>query len=104
MAALDELPLHYLRKLCDRLHRVEQRLGLKNGSAERPDPETNEAFERLHVQVTQSQYSQLKRLAFERRVSVAELVRQALTEWLPFWAMSLAFVATSAVGAMIRCW
>jgi hypothetical protein len=41
-----------------------------------------EGYERLHVQVTQQQYRQLKKLAFEREVSLAEVVRQALGEWL----------------------
>ena len=41
-----------------------------------------EGYERLHVQVTQQQYKQLKKLAFEREVSLAEVVRQAVGDWL----------------------
>jgi hypothetical protein len=43
---------------------------------------TIEGFERLHVQVTQSQYAQLRQLAFERKVSLAEVVRSTLTDGL----------------------
>lgn len=39
-------------------------------------------FVRINIQVTRVQAEQLRGLAFERRVSQAELVRQALTEWL----------------------
>ncbi len=67
-----------LDKLSARIDRIEHNLGIKDEPTD-----TTEAFERLHVQVTQSQYAKLKQLAFERRVSLAELVRQALTEWLP---------------------
>lgn len=41
-----------------------------------------EGFERLHVQITQQQYRQLKRIAFERNVSLAEVVREAIGDWL----------------------
>ena len=37
---------------------------------------------RINIQVTRPQAAQLRRLAYERRVSQAELVRQALEEWL----------------------
>jgi len=53
-----------------------------------PDPRLKkqksvvEGFERLHVQVAQHHYHQLKRLAFERNVSLAEVVRQAVGDWL----------------------
>lgn len=53
-----------------------------------PDPRVAEqkavveGYERLHVQVTQQQYKQLKKLAFEREVSLAEVVRQAVGDWL----------------------
>jgi hypothetical protein len=43
---------------------------------------TIEGFERLHVQVTLSQYAQLKQLAFEQKISLAEVVRSALKDWL----------------------
>ena len=43
---------------------------------------TVEGYERLHVQVTQQQYKQLKKVAFEREVSLAEAVRQAVGDWL----------------------
>lgn len=41
-----------------------------------------EGFERLHVQITQQQYQQLKRIAFERNARLAEVVREALGDWL----------------------
>lgn len=41
-----------------------------------------EGYERLHVQVTQQQYRQLKRIAYERDLSLAEVVRQAVGSWL----------------------
>jgi hypothetical protein len=41
-----------------------------------------EGFERLHVQVTQQQYRQLKKIAFERNARLAEVVREALGDWL----------------------
>jgi len=41
-----------------------------------------QGFERLHVQITQQQYQQLKRIAFERNARLAEVVREALGEWL----------------------
>lgn len=41
-----------------------------------------EGYERLHVQITQQQYRQLKRLAYERGLSLAEVVRQAVGSWL----------------------
>ena len=37
-----------------------------------------EGYERLNVQVTQQQYRQLKRIAYERNISLAEVVRQAV--------------------------
>ena len=43
---------------------------------------TVEGFERLHVQVTQQQYRQLKRIAFERNARLAEAGREALADWL----------------------
>ncbi len=43
---------------------------------------TVEGFERLHVQITQQQYQQLKRIAFERNARLAEVVREALGDWL----------------------
>jgi hypothetical protein len=41
-----------------------------------------EGYERLNVQVTQQQYRQLKRIAYERNISLAEVVRQAVGSWL----------------------
>jgi hypothetical protein len=41
-----------------------------------------EGYERLNVQVTQQQYRQLKRIAYERSISLAEVVRQAVGSWL----------------------
>jgi hypothetical protein len=41
-----------------------------------------EGFERLHVQITQQQYQQLRRIAFERNARLAEVVREALGDWL----------------------
>lgn len=41
-----------------------------------------EGYERLHVQVTQQQYRHLKRIAYERNLSLAEVVRQAVGSWL----------------------
>jgi hypothetical protein len=43
---------------------------------------TVEGYERLNVQVTQQQYRQLKRIAYERNISLAEVVRQAVGSWL----------------------
>jgi hypothetical protein len=43
---------------------------------------TVEGYERLHVQVTQQQYRYLKRIAYERNISLAEVVRQAVGSWL----------------------
>ena len=43
---------------------------------------TVEGYERLHVQVTQQQYRHLKRIAYERSISLAEVVRQAVGSWL----------------------
>ena len=43
---------------------------------------TVEGYERLHVQVTQQQYRHLKRIAYERNISLAEVVRQAVGSWL----------------------
>ena len=43
---------------------------------------TVEGYERLHVQVTQQQYRHLKRIAYERNISLAEAVRQAVGSWL----------------------
>jgi hypothetical protein len=43
---------------------------------------TVEGFERLHVQITQQQYQQLRRIAFERNARLAEVVREALGDWL----------------------
>jgi DNA polymerase II large subunit len=43
---------------------------------------TIEGFERLHVQVTKSQYEQLKHMAFDERVSLAEVVRSVLKDGL----------------------
>jgi hypothetical protein len=43
---------------------------------------TVEGFERLHVQITQQQYQRLKRIAFERDARLAEVVREALGDWL----------------------
>jgi hypothetical protein len=43
---------------------------------------TVEGYERLHVQVTQQQYHHLKRIAYERNISLAEVVRQAVGSWL----------------------
>lgn len=37
---------------------------------------------RINIQISRVQADQLRRLAYERRVSQAELVRQALTDWL----------------------
>jgi len=37
---------------------------------------------RLHVQITQQQYHQLKKLAFERDSRLAEVVRDVLGDWL----------------------
>jgi Ribbon-helix-helix protein, copG family len=42
-----------------------------------------EGLTRLNVQVTHAQYERLRRLAYERNVSLAEVVRQAVEEWLP---------------------
>ena len=43
---------------------------------------TVEGYERLHVQVTQQQYRHLKRIAYERNISLAEVVRRAVGSWL----------------------
>ena len=43
---------------------------------------TVEGYERLHVQVTQQQYRHLKRIAYERNISLAEVVRLAVGSWL----------------------
>jgi hypothetical protein len=44
--------------------------------------EAVEGYERLHVQVTQQQYRHLKRIAYDRNISLAEVVRQAVGSWL----------------------
>lgn len=43
---------------------------------------TVEGFERLHVQITQQQYQRLRRIAFDRNARLAEVVREALGDWL----------------------
>lgn len=43
---------------------------------------TLENLKRLHVQITEQQYRQLKKLAFERDVRLAEVVRDVLGDWL----------------------
>lgn len=43
---------------------------------------TVENLKRLHVQITEQQYRQLKKLAFDRDVRLAEVVRDVLGDWL----------------------
>lgn len=43
---------------------------------------TLENLKRLHVQITEQQYRQLKKLAFDRDVRLAEVVRDVLGDWL----------------------
>lgn len=37
---------------------------------------------RVNIQITQKQHDVLRKISFERRVSQAELVREALDNWL----------------------
>ena len=70
----DQVAAHHGSLSRERRQRVDERVEEQKAKT---DP-----LKLLHVQVFESQYNLLRDLAHERRISLAEMTRQALSEWI----------------------